>query len=207
MDRLARQQDRYDLERRADRRSAISGRRSRRSRPESVTPGIIPFRSFPVQGVTDQRGGLLQPQRRGVTLKISGTQSQPLLAHLRLSEGGRTQAGFFGLAKPCYCNDKPCAVISIFLSGRLAIPPHIRGDRGNVAVSHRPTRSALPLLYARPGRWPTMNLGKLLVYFETSPALRLLRSPNAAFIVDFSWISSSRGLDESRSPSLTSTPR
>ncbi len=30
-----------------------------------------------------------------------------------------------------------------------------------------------------------MNLGKLLVYFETSPALRLLRSPNAAFIVDF----------------------
>jgi hypothetical protein len=30
-----------------------------------------------------------------------------------------------------------------------------------------------------------MNLGKLFVYFETSPALRLLRSPNAAFIVDF----------------------
>ncbi|MGD0898775.1 MAG: DUF3375 family protein, partial [Thermoguttaceae bacterium] len=30
-----------------------------------------------------------------------------------------------------------------------------------------------------------MNLSKLLVYFETSPALRLLRSPNAAFIVDF----------------------
>lgn len=30
-----------------------------------------------------------------------------------------------------------------------------------------------------------MNLAKLLVYFETSPALRLLRSPNAAFIVDF----------------------
>lgn len=30
-----------------------------------------------------------------------------------------------------------------------------------------------------------MNLGKLLAYFETSPALRLLRSPNAAFIVDF----------------------
>ncbi len=30
-----------------------------------------------------------------------------------------------------------------------------------------------------------MNLGKLLVYFETSPALRLLRSQNAAFIVDF----------------------
>lgn len=30
-----------------------------------------------------------------------------------------------------------------------------------------------------------MNLNKLLVYFETSPALRLLRSQNAAFIVDF----------------------
>jgi hypothetical protein len=30
-----------------------------------------------------------------------------------------------------------------------------------------------------------MRLGKLLVYFETSPALRLLRSPNAAFIIDF----------------------
>ena len=30
-----------------------------------------------------------------------------------------------------------------------------------------------------------MNLERLQVYFETSPALRLLRSPNAAFIVDF----------------------
>lgn len=30
-----------------------------------------------------------------------------------------------------------------------------------------------------------MRLGKLLVYFETSPAIRLLRSPNAPFIVDF----------------------
>ncbi|MBI3861034.1 MAG: DUF3375 domain-containing protein [Planctomycetia bacterium] len=30
-----------------------------------------------------------------------------------------------------------------------------------------------------------MRLSKLLVYFETSPALRLLRSPNAVFIVDF----------------------
>ena len=30
-----------------------------------------------------------------------------------------------------------------------------------------------------------MNLARLQVYFETSPALRLLRSPNAAFIVDF----------------------
>jgi|SRR5262245_17331680 len=30
-----------------------------------------------------------------------------------------------------------------------------------------------------------MDLGKLLVYFDTSPALRLLRSPNAPFIIDF----------------------
>ncbi len=30
-----------------------------------------------------------------------------------------------------------------------------------------------------------MHLDKLLMYFETSPALRLLRSPNAPFIVDF----------------------
>ena len=30
-----------------------------------------------------------------------------------------------------------------------------------------------------------MHLGKLLVYFDTSPALRLLRSPNAPFIIDF----------------------
>lgn len=30
-----------------------------------------------------------------------------------------------------------------------------------------------------------MRLGKLLAYFETSPALRLLRSPNAPFIIDF----------------------
>ncbi len=30
-----------------------------------------------------------------------------------------------------------------------------------------------------------MRLGKLLAYFETSPALRLLRSTNAAFIIDF----------------------
>ena len=30
-----------------------------------------------------------------------------------------------------------------------------------------------------------MNLGKLLAYFETSPALRLLRSPNAPFVIDF----------------------
>src|SRR5688500_15638972 len=30
-----------------------------------------------------------------------------------------------------------------------------------------------------------MHLGKLLVYFDTSPALRLLRSPNAPFIVHF----------------------
>ena len=29
-----------------------------------------------------------------------------------------------------------------------------------------------------------MRLGKLLVYFDTSPALRLLRSPNAPFIID-----------------------
>src|SRR5579862_9720960 len=31
----------------------------------------------------------------------------------------------------------------------------------------------------------SMHLSKLLVYFETSPALRLLRSPNAEFIIDF----------------------
>jgi hypothetical protein len=31
-----------------------------------------------------------------------------------------------------------------------------------------------------------MRLGKLRVYFETSPALRLLRSPNAPFVID--WI-------------------
>ncbi len=31
----------------------------------------------------------------------------------------------------------------------------------------------------------SMRLSKLLVYFETSPALRLLRSPNAEFIIDF----------------------
>jgi Protein of unknown function (DUF3375) len=30
-----------------------------------------------------------------------------------------------------------------------------------------------------------MHLGKLLVYFDTSPALSLLRSPNAPYIVDF----------------------
>jgi hypothetical protein len=30
-----------------------------------------------------------------------------------------------------------------------------------------------------------MDLAKLLAYFETSPALRLLRSPNAPFVVDF----------------------
>ncbi len=30
-----------------------------------------------------------------------------------------------------------------------------------------------------------MRLGKLLVYFETSPALRLLRSPNLPFVIDF----------------------
>ena len=30
-----------------------------------------------------------------------------------------------------------------------------------------------------------MDLAKLLCYFETSPAVRLLRSPNAPFIVDF----------------------
>lgn len=30
-----------------------------------------------------------------------------------------------------------------------------------------------------------MHLSKLLVYFDTSPALRLLRSPNAPFIIDF----------------------
>lgn len=30
-----------------------------------------------------------------------------------------------------------------------------------------------------------MRLGKLLVYFDTSPALRLLRSPNLPFVVDF----------------------
>jgi hypothetical protein len=30
-----------------------------------------------------------------------------------------------------------------------------------------------------------VNLGKLLVYFDTSPALRLLRSPNAPFVIDF----------------------
>ncbi len=30
-----------------------------------------------------------------------------------------------------------------------------------------------------------MRLGKLRVYFETSPALRLLRSPNAPFVIDF----------------------
>jgi hypothetical protein len=30
-----------------------------------------------------------------------------------------------------------------------------------------------------------MRLGQLLVYFNTSPALRLLRSPNAPFIIDF----------------------
>jgi hypothetical protein len=30
-----------------------------------------------------------------------------------------------------------------------------------------------------------MRLGKLLAYLDTSPALRLLRSPNAAFIMDF----------------------
>jgi hypothetical protein len=30
-----------------------------------------------------------------------------------------------------------------------------------------------------------MNLAKLLVYFETSPALKLLRSPNAPYLIDF----------------------
>ena len=30
-----------------------------------------------------------------------------------------------------------------------------------------------------------MRLGTLLVYFDTSPALRLLRSANAPFIIDF----------------------
>lgn len=30
-----------------------------------------------------------------------------------------------------------------------------------------------------------MRLSKLLVYFETSPAMRLLRSPNAPFVIDF----------------------
>jgi hypothetical protein len=30
-----------------------------------------------------------------------------------------------------------------------------------------------------------MRLGKLLVYFETSPALHLLRARNAPFVIDF----------------------
>ena len=46
-------------------------------------------------------------------------------------------------------------------------------------------RSPLAIVYAGSGRWLAVNLERLQVYFETSPALRLLRSPNAAFIVDF----------------------
>ena len=30
-----------------------------------------------------------------------------------------------------------------------------------------------------------MNLAKLLVYFDTSPAIGLLRSPNAPYVIDF----------------------
>src|SRR6201999_2795961 len=32
---------------------------------------------------------------------------------------------------------------------------------------------------------PSMQLGKLRLYFETSPAMRLLRSQNAPYVVDF----------------------
>src|SRR5271157_5186638 len=62
---------------------------------------------------------------------------------------------------------------------------HIRSDRVGVAGRCRLALSLLPLRCDYTGRRSIVNLGKLLVYFETSPALRLLRSPNAAFIVDF----------------------
>jgi hypothetical protein len=60
----------------------------------------------------------------------------------------------------------------------------VGGDAGIIVKRSRAALSVVPANTCF-RRWLGVNLSKLLVYFETSPALRLLRSPNAAFIVDF----------------------